>query len=107
MEISFENDELKSVCLARSQPEHLSDVATRKLRALYNAMRNAEHLAELPFGGPEAQCLNNCNEWTTDLDDRSRVRLRVNHLRTPTADGTVSLERVRRVYIAAIEFYHA
>jgi len=104
MEISFATPQLKETCLARSvQTSPIPINALNALHVLYNAMRNAEHLDELPLGSPEPADLKESLEWTVDLGDQFQVRLRIAHLMPPIKNGTIDLGGVRRVQVIAIE----
>jgi hypothetical protein len=104
MEISFATEQLKEACLARSaEASSVPTAALSALHVLYNAMRNSEHLQELPYGRPEPGTLNDSLEWTVDLADRYRVRLRVSHLKLLSPEGIPDLSRIRRVQVMAIE----
>ena len=77
--------------------------ALAALQSFYHAMRNAEHVAELPLGGPGPEGLTDELEWRAELEDGYRVVMRVNHATAPQTDGKLDLNRVYRVKIVEIE----
>jgi hypothetical protein len=104
MEISFATDGLKDACLARQTSSiDLPANVLRALQVLYNVMRNAEHLAELPLGGPNLPMPIDVPEWRADLADGYRVLMRVNHITLPSIGKTIDSTRVRRVQFMAVE----
>jgi hypothetical protein len=104
MEISFATEELKKACLARPVGTSTTPtVVLNALHVLYNAMRNADNLEELPFGQPDLTALIDSIEWTIELVDHFQVRLRINDLNPLGRDGMKNLGRVRRVQVIAIE----
>jgi hypothetical protein len=104
MEISFATEELKEACLARHACCNVFPAEVLEaVHVLYNAMRNAEHMEELPFGCPDPASLEKSVEWTVDLVAGFRARMRVNHLNPPNSEGKLDLSRVHRVQFVAIE----
>jgi hypothetical protein len=108
MEISFATEALKQVCLAR-EPKgvDLPMEVTRALHALYNAMRNADHIGELPLGQPGPDELRGGHEWRVDLGKGYGVVMCVNHTKPPLKDDSIDWARVYRVQVIAIEVPHA
>ena len=100
MEITFSTEEIKSACHLRC-PGSLTQGVLTELRALYLALRSAEHVDELPFGKPPPG--TNALEWQVAIGDGYRVTLRVAHQHIPTAADAITWERVHRVQIVDIE----
>jgi len=77
MEITFATEELKELCLARvPKADNLSRKVVGALHTLYNAVRNAAHVGELPFGQPNQGELSDNLTWRIELVDGGGVRLR-------------------------------
>jgi hypothetical protein len=101
MEISFATEALKEACLAREpKADDLPREVIDSLHTLYNAMRIADNVAELPLGLPESG--GDC-EWRIDLVKGYRVVVRVNHARPAMNDHRIDWTRVYRVLLIAIE----
>ncbi|HEX8168672.1 MAG TPA: hypothetical protein VF601_23165 [Beijerinckiaceae bacterium] len=108
MEISFATEDLKKACLARDlQAGNLPKSVLAALHTFYNAMRNAEHVEELPLGKPEPGELNEDLAWRIDLREGYKVVVRVNHSKPPLIEGSMDWTRVYRLQVIAIEPPHA
>jgi hypothetical protein len=104
MEISFATEALKEACLARKpDTADLPEDVLRALHVLYNVLRNAEDVGELPLGKPEPGELSSGFEWRIDLVNGYRMVLRANHTKLPGNEGVVEWSRVYRVQVMAIE----
>jgi len=104
MEISFATEALKEACLARNpNAGDLPRGVLHALQVLYNAMRNAEHLGELPIGQPNPAELDDGLEWRADLADGYGVILRIHHANPPLKNDEIDFMRVYRVHVRAIE----
>jgi hypothetical protein len=104
MEISFATEALKEACLARQpKSDNLPREVVGALHAFYNAMRNADHVRELPFGQPESSTLSGNLEWRIGLANGYNVIVRANHAKPPLNDNGIDWARVHRVQVIAIE----
>lgn len=104
MEISFATEELKEVCLARA-PEAgaLPRAVIRDIHAFYHAMRNANHVAELPLGHPEQGSLQDDFTWRVNLVTGYGVIMRIDQDKVPMDGNDVDWNGIYRVLILKIE----
>ena len=64
---------------------------------LYNALRNADHLGELPFGQSAVDEVLNGTDWCVGLAPGHHAILRVNHNRPNMQGDRIDVTRVHRV----------
>lgn len=101
MEISFATEALKEACLARKQDANqLPMEVSKAVHALYNALRGADHVEELPWGGPMSK---ENDAWSADLVSGYKLSLRAAHSKLPRNGGRINWSRVYRVQVVSIE----
>ena len=104
MEITFATEELKEVCLAPApKADSLPREVVSALHALYNAMRNADHVGELPLGRPGQEELSSDLTWRINLVNGYGVIMRIDQNKLPRDGSSINWTGIYRVKVMVIE----